>query len=255
MLKAIIIDDEIAALRSLEMLLQNYCKNVNVVGKGQSVEEGIGLIKQFNPDIVFLDIEMPHGNGFELLEQTPDHCFEVIFITAYNQYAIKAFKYSAIDYILKPIDIDELVNAVEKASNLLKNQVNPRERYAALFQNIKEILPHKLVVPCNDGFKYIDLNNVLHLSLEKDSVKFYLCNNSVTECIKLTSDINDILIEKGFVSINNGIMVNLNKVLKVDKAGKGMVILEGNHTVPLDSYSKETFIEQLTAFNIKKFKT
>lgn len=254
MFKAIIIDDEIAALRSLELLIQNYCPTVSIVGKGQSVEEGIDLVKKHNPDIVFLDIEMPHASGFELLEKTPEHRFEVIFITAYNQYAVKAFKYSAVDYILKPIDIEELIQAVDKVSKLLKNQINPRERYAVLFQNIKEILPHKLVVPCKQGFKYIDLNNVLYLTVNKDNISFFLCDGSLNECGKMTSDINDILVEKGFLSIDNGTMVNLNKVLKVDKAGKGLVILEGNQTLSLEKYNKEAFIDKLMEHNIKKFK-
>lgn len=133
MLKAIIIDDELAALRTLELLLNSYCPDVHLVGKGQSVDDGIELINKHNPDLIFLDIEMPQANGFELLEKLPTLDFEVIFITAYNQFAVKAFKYSAIDYILKPIDIEELVKAVEKVTEIRKTKISPRERYKALF--------------------------------------------------------------------------------------------------------------------------
>jgi two-component system LytT family response regulator len=252
MLKAIIVDDETAALRSIELLLQAYCPNVSLVAKGQSVKEGLELIKKHNPDIVFLDIEMPQGNGFELLEQAPDLNFEVIFITAYNQYAIKAFKYSAIDYILKPIDVDELVKAVDKVTEIRKSKVNPRERYAALFQNIKEIIPRKLVLPSKDGFIYIDLNSVTYVVEEKDHIKFFQQENSTTECPDVKLNIEEMLEEKGFLAIGNGMHVNLNKVVKIDKSGKGKIILEGGNSIEFATYNKEDFIDKLTAFNAKK---
>jgi two-component system LytT family response regulator len=256
MLKAIIVDDEVAALRSLELLLQAYCPNVTLVAKGQSVKEGLELIKKHNPDIVFLDIEMPQGNGFELLEQAPDLNFEVIFITAYNQYAIKAFKYSAIDYILKPIDVDELVKAVDKVVELRSTKINPRERYAVLFQNIKEIIPRKLVLPTNDGFIYIDLNRVIYLVHEESTINFYLQDNELTtECNNVSIDLVEMLEEKGFIPVNDGIHVNLNKVIKVDKGGKGKIIFEGGKFLELKTYNKEDFIDRLTAFNTKKTST
>jgi two-component system, LytTR family, response regulator len=253
MLKAIIVDDEAAALRSLELLLQAYCPNVTLVAKGQSVKEGLELIKKHNPDIVFLDIEMPKGNGFELLEQAPDLNFEVIFITAYNQYAIKAFKYSAIDYILKPIDVDELVQAVNKVTELRSTKVNPRERYAVLFQNIKEIIPRKLVLPTSEGFIYIDLNRVTYLAQEGTTLKFFLQDDSSTiECENVNLNLVDMLEEKGFIPIDDGFHVNLNKVIKVDKSGKGKIIFIGGKSLEFTTYNKEDFIDRLTEFNSKK---
>lgn len=251
MLKALIIDDELAAQRSLELLIQSYCPTVSIVGKGQSVKEGLELIQRYNPDIVFLDIEMPQANGFELLEQLSELNFEVVFITAYNQYAVKAFKYSAIDYILKPIDIDELVKAVEKVSELRKKRLSPRERYATLFQNIEEILPRKLVIPQTNGFKYIDLTNVVILTTNADTHTFTLVDGTISECPIGCLDLEQTLVSKGFISLKNGVLINLNRVEKIDKRGNGSIIMEGDISVPLDQHNKDKLIEQLEKLSMK----
>ncbi|MDD2279194.1 MAG: response regulator [Bacteroidales bacterium] len=249
MLKAIIIDDELAAHRSLEILLKLNCPNVSIVGKGFSVSEGIKLIKETNPDIVFLDIEMPQGNGFELLEQLPDYKFEVIFITAYNQYAIKAFKYSAIDYILKPIDINELILAVEKVTEQLKNHIDPRERYTILFENIKEIIPRKLVIPDKGKYNYVDLSLAIIARLEKGTISFTMSDGSVNHYNNTNTEMSQLLAQKGFLFVDKGIMVNLSKVLKFQKTGKGSIVLEGNHAIEIGTITKEEFIEHLTKYN------
>ncbi len=249
MLKAVIIDDEVAAQRSLEILLESNCPNVSIVGKGFSVSEGISLIKETNPEIVFLDIEMPQGNGFELLEKLPDHKFEVIFITAYNQYAVKAFKYSAIDYILKPIDIDELVGAVNKVSEQLKSNIDPRERYAVLFDNLKEIIPRKLVIPGKEKYSYIDLSMAVTAQIEKGKITFTLNNGTVNEYQNINPEIETLLAQKGFIMVKSGVLVNLGKVKKFQKSGKGAVILEGGEVIELELVTKDEFIEQLTAYN------
>lgn len=245
MLSAIIIDDEQAALRTLELLLNSYCPNVSVVAKGHSVAEGLELVNKHNPDIVFLDIEMPQANGFELLEQLPDLDFEVIFITAYNQFAVKAFKYSAIDYILKPIDIEELVKAVEKVTEIRKTKISPRERYKALFQNIEQILPQKLVVPNEGNYKYVDLNAVLKLETHKNQYTFTMVGGTTFTCSTGNLDVENNLLKKGFISTEKGVLVNLNKVEKIDKKGDGTIILEGNYHIALSPSNREKIISHL----------
>jgi len=251
MLTAIIIDDEVAAQRSLELLIKSYCPCLSLLAIGQSVSDGLELINKFNPDIVFLDIEMPGANGFELLEQLPEINFELIFITAYNQYAVKAFKYSAIDYILKPIDIDELVNAVEKVCELRKSRLSPRERYAALFQNIEEVLPRKLVIPTTEGYKYIDLSEVVILSTHKDKHTFTLVDGSTAEYPRGILDLEETLVSKGFIELKSDIMINLNRIERIDKKGSGSIIMTGNITVPLDQQNKDKLIEQLEKLSMK----
>jgi two-component system, LytTR family, response regulator len=251
MLRAIIIDDELAAVRSLELLINTYCPDVSILGKGHSVVEGIDLIKKLNPDIVFLDIEMPQANGFELLERIPDLNFEIIFITAYNQYAVKAFKYSAIDYILKPIDIDELVKAVEKVSELRKAKSSPRERYAALFNNIEETLPKKLVIPKELGFQYIDLNNVLVLKTVNNEYVFSLTNGSTFTCAKGSLDVEVTLAEKGFLHLNSCLMINVDKIEKLDKRGNGIIVMEGGLNIPIEESRKDQLVQRLEKISFK----
>lgn len=252
MLKVIIVDDEVASVRTLELLLNAYCPNITLVGTGQSVKEGISLISEHNPDIVFLDIEMPEANGFELLEQLPDLNFEVIFITAYNQYAIKAFKFSAIDYILKPIDIDELVKAVEKVSELRKAKVNPRERYKTLFQNIEHALPSKLVIPREKDFTYVDLANVLMHTKTVNGYLFTMVDGSETESPKYSFDIKSTLESKDFVEFEKDKFLNLHMVKALDKKGVGSLIMEGDVIIPLNNNNKERIIEQLEKISLGK---
>ena len=133
LLEIIIIDDEIAAIENLQILLNKYCNDIEVVATASSADEGFELINEENPDLIFLDIEMPHANGFDLLKRFTNPTFSVIFTTAYNQYAIQAIKFSALDYLLKPIDVDELITAVSKVEE--KSQVDDN-RVNVLLENI-----------------------------------------------------------------------------------------------------------------------
>lgn len=128
MIRVVIVDDEQDAINSIELIINEYCSNAEVVGTASSAVEGRDIILNQQPDLVFLDIEMPRGNGFDLLEMLPERNFEIVFITAYNNFAIKAFKYSAIDYILKPIDIEEFIEAVDKAEKRVNASKNFSEK-------------------------------------------------------------------------------------------------------------------------------
>ena len=248
-LKAILVDDEIAAIRSLQFLLENYCKDVEVVGTARSAGEGIELATKFNPDIIFLDIEMPTGSGFELLEQLPGLDCQVIFVTAYNKYAVRAFKYSAVDYLLKPIDIEELENAIQRVVEQKSQKINPRERYSVLFENIREVLPRKLVFPEVNGYSYVDLQNVLYVDIDNFNFAFSLDDGTVKQCSCDALNISEILTERGFQSVSPSCMVNLNMVHKVDKSGNGSVILNNGLSLPLDKVKKDDFINKLLWFS------
>lgn len=246
MLKAVIVDDEIAAQRSLEILLELNCPNVSIIGKASNVSEGIERISETNPDLVFLDIEMPQGDGFKLLEHFHGKRFEVVFITAYNQYALKAFKHNAIDYLLKPVDVDELVRAVAKVTERIRNNVDPRERYAKLFESIERMIPRKLAIPTKEQTVYVDLGSVVMAKIESTAITLTLVDGQVSEYKSTCSDLTSQLSEKGFVEVDKGLLVNLHKVLRFDKNGKGAVLLEGEHSVAIRTISKDEFIEKLT---------
>ncbi len=252
MLRALLVDDEIAALRSLELLLKEFCTNVEVVGKARSVREAVDQIITLNPDIVFLDIEMPEGNGFELFDLAPNLEFHVIFVTAFNQYAVRAFKYSAIDYLLKPVDIDELISAVGKVNELIDQKVSPRENYSILFENIKGILPKKLVIPQGNTYSYIDLEKVLFIVISKEVTTFFMTDETEVSYPELKLNLPSLLKERGFHLASPDTLVNLAKVSKVDKFDKGRVVLENNRSIPFDVIRKEDFIEKLVCYNQEK---
>mgnify|MGYP001335420469 CR=1 FL=1 len=246
MLRVVLVDDEIAAIRSLELLIEQFCSDIQVVGTARSVQEAIQQIDSQKPDLVFLDIQMPHGSGFDLLEHIPNYNFEIIFITAYNQYAIKAFKYSAVDYILKPIDIDELLSAIEKARNMLKKKTSSRARYSALFENLRGLLPNKIVIPQENSFLTIDLSLVSTIEFNSKGATFHMADSNTVSCSICNENIPELIQEKGFVEIQPKLFLNLMKVVKVDKVGKGNVILENGKSITLEHISKEEFIEILS---------
>jgi len=165
MINTLIIDDEPKVQKSIEMIIKQYCPQLNVVGTASSALEGIKEINCKKPNLVLLDIEMPHGTGFDLLEGISNHDFQIIFITAYNQYAIKAFKYSAVDYLLKPIDIEEFILAVSRVEKNIQIFANPR--FDVLLENVKNNNLSKIAIPTSDGLEYISVNSIMYLEAER----------------------------------------------------------------------------------------
>lgn len=249
MLKAILVDDEIAAIRSLELLLKQCCPDVQIIGTARSGKEALQLLSHVTPDIVFLDIEMPHGSGFELLESIPNLNFEIIFITAYNQYAVKAFKYSAVDYILKPVDIDELVKAVDKVRRIKSSHTNSRARYNALFENLKGLVPVKLVIPQGDTFQTINLKDVVVVNLKCNSASFLFMDGTLVSCSSCSNDLSSMLSERGFLNVATECFINLGKVKMIEKSGKGSVIMENGKSIDIELISKEDLINQLARYS------
>src|SRR5664280_2245548 len=147
-----IIDDEPDALDFISSIAAEYCPDLDVCGKANNVKEGINLINEIKPDLVFLDVEMPNGTGFDLLAQFPEKNFDVVFITAFNHYAIKAIKFSAVDYILKPININEFIESVNKViQKHATNSLAGNENFDVLLENLRTAHPTRLVIPTSDG--------------------------------------------------------------------------------------------------------
>lgn len=250
MLRALLVDDEVASIRSLEILLSQFCKQVEVIGTARSVEEALSKAQQLKPNLIFLDIEMPSGTGFDFLERSASCNFEIIFITAHNNYAVKAFKYSAIDYILKPIEIEELVKAVEKVEEIMKTNFDSRNKYNALFDNIREIIPQKLVVVVNGQYDCIDLRDVLYLELAGSKINVHLEDGSILNIEDVFSSIEESLLDRDFYRIHQNYMVNIQKVKRVIKVSSGNVELITGLQLPLNPLKKEEFILRLSAINV-----
>src|SRR5262245_56771790 len=179
MLKAIIVDDEKVSREILQDYLGKYCADVSVLALAESAAQGVECIKKHKPDIVFLDVEMPKGNGFDLLEQIEDINFETVFVTAFDNYAIQALNYSAAYYILKPVSIDELVAAVEKIkSQREKNQ--PALYTRILLENIHAsgVQQQKIVLPLQDGFEVVSISDIVHCEAHDNFTDFYFVSKN-----------------------------------------------------------------------------
>lgn len=244
MLRAVVVDDEVAAIKSIELIAQRYCPEIQVVASAMSIETGLELILNLNPDLVFLDIQMPRGTGFDLLEAIPDRKFDIIFITAYHHYAVKAFKYSAIDYLLKPIVIEEMIDAVRKVKKTREDKISNKSKYVALFDNLNTVLPNKLIIPHSAGFEHIDLNKILYLEQAGSAATVYTVDGLQWLSTKDINEFEEILVERSFFKISHTVLVNLVHVAKVNKSIKNLTLLDGK-TITVAPVRMASLLEQI----------
>lgn len=248
-MKAIIIDDEERARSTLLKLLQDYCPAVDVLGLCTSVPEGVLAINKLRPQLVFLDIEMPEYNGFELLNFFRDVDFEIVFVTAYNEYALKAFEVSAVDYILKPVDIEKLKAAVEKAhkksgSHDMQNRVDIlKEGFAAGQFN-------KIALPVAEGLLFVDTSDIVYLSADGAYTEVWLRNGSKILVSKKLKFFEDVLDQRpNFFRSHRSYIVNINFIKKYSKADNALT-LDNGKTVIISRDKKQEFEEQLRSNNL-----
>lgn len=247
MLKAVIVDDEEKSIKTIQLILKDYCMDVDVVGTANSPDEAIKIINKTEPDIVFLDIEMPHGSGFEVLENIPDRHFDVIFITAYDQYAIKAFKYSAVDYILKPIDIDEIVGAVNRILN--RGKLNGRPNYDLLIENINTSKPKKLTLPTSKGYLFIDIDNIIYFESDRNYSFIYLTNQKKILVSKNIGDFEEFLDDTVFFRCHRSYLINMYHVQQYIKTDGGEIEMINGAKIPISRRKKDEFIKKMSEIN------
>ncbi len=249
MLNAIVIDDEVDAINSIELIINEYCSNVTVVGKADSVATGKELIKQLNPDLIFLDIEMPRGSGFDLLEMFPDRNFDVIFITAYNNWAIKAFKYSAVDYILKPIDIDEFIAAVSKVEKARANNNHSSDKYKILLENLKSSSGcKKIAISTSEGIEYVDIHKIIRFEGEGSYSKIFIEGQSEILVSKNLKEFQELLSKNNFFRTHNSHLINLEYVRKYILKDGGYIEMKDSSIVPISRRKKDLFTEEMQRF-------
>ena len=249
MLKALIIDDEPKARRILEELLKEYCPNdIIVVANAQDVPSGVKAIAQFQPDIVFLDIEMPNYTGFQLFDFIADINFETVFTTAYQEYAIQAFKVSAIDYLLKPIQIDGLIASVEKVKKE-KAEKNPQNynqsanKIAALQSNLNNT-NQKIALPVSDGLLFVETNDIIYLSAEGAYTEIFIKEKKEKLIVsKNIKTFEEILTQPCFFRAHRSYIINLNCVSQYIKQDGGYIIMENGAQVSLSKDKKEEFLK------------
>ncbi len=246
MIRTVLIDDETDSIRVLQKLLETYCPQVEVVGTAEGVETGLPIIQEMRPDLLFLDIEMTRGNAFDLLNQLRPLTFQVIFVTAFDNYAIRAFKYSAVDYLLKPVDIDELVNAISRVAERSK-QRNIVDQMQLFLDNMGtySLAQQKMAVPTLDGLIFINLREVVRLEAKSSYTQIKLENGEVVMATRTIKDYEDILPETLFCRIHNSHIINLQKIEKYHKGRGGYVVLEDGSEIEVAIRRRQEFLRRL----------
>ena len=243
MINALIVDDEENSRQTLSNMLEKYCKGVRVIGKAASVKAARVIIDEKAPDVVFLDIEMPVENGFKLLEYYPEPKFAVVFTTAYDQYAVKAFKFSAIDYLLKPIDLEELRDAVEKVKANKAESKKPQ--YETLQYNINNNLK-KLALPTLEGYSFIDLDDILYCEASNNYTIVFSTSGKKVIVSKTLREYEDLLTEFNFFRVNRSHLINLNYILEYKKGRRPIIVMNNKSEVSLASSRKKEFLDRLS---------
>lgn len=241
-LKAILVDDERSSLQNLQQKLLEFCPDISVIASAENPEDAILLIRQHKPDVIFLDIEMPRMSGLRMLEELTDYTGEIIFTTAYNHYAVDAIRISAFDYLVKPVSITDLQNAVAR---LVKyKQSETKERLDILRQSLNENKSQedKIAVPTADGMEFIQIKNIVHIESSSNYSKIFLKEGKAMLVTKLLKDFEDILMPYKFYRIHNSHLINLSYIKKYIRGDGGQVVMQNGDIVDVARRKKEEFL-------------
>ena len=243
MIRTIIVDDEFMSRETLRDMIALYCNDIEIIGEGQDVRSGVKIIKQLKPDLVFLDIRMPDGSGFELLRQLMPVNFRIIFITAYEEYAIKAFKFNAIDYITKPVDPEELRTAVVKASREIETTSLNDQLRSMLDSYVKPPEPEgkKFILRTFDAFHILDYDDIIRCESDRNYSIFILKNGERIMISKSLSEFADQLEENGFFRVHQSHFINL-KYLKKFKKDEFMAVLKDDTEITVAYRKRDELI-------------
>lgn len=241
-IKAIIIEDEAISRSTLRSYLGKYCPQVKLLGEAENIIEGRKLIEEHQPQLVFLDIEMPFGTGFDLLEQFEKLPFEVIFITAYSNYAMQALNLSAAYYILKPISIEELEIAVGKIADRLQEQ-SPINLGEVLIQNLREAQHQKIVIPTLEGFELMAVDEIIRIEAS-DNYAQIIAKNKTLLVSKTLKHFSKLLEPLHFARVHKSHLVNVHEVAKYRKGKPAYIELSNGDSVPIAASRKDDFLKQ-----------
>jgi two-component system LytT family response regulator len=241
---SIIVDDERNSRENLAGILSGYCPQVWVAGLVSSVAEAITLIRQYHPQLVFLDIEMPENNGFKLLEAFDSYPFEVIFVTAYDHYAIKAIRFSAADYILKPVNVNELTDAVARVSRRIREK-QENERIKFLQQNLLRPASPKIGLPVGDHVEYVPVDSIIRCKGEGNYTSVIFPERNPILVAKTLVEFEELLAEHGFIRVHKTHLVNLKYVTAFIRNNSGSLILSNGDEVAISRRRKDRVRERL----------
>ena len=248
MIKTIIIDDEPDCCESLSILLKRNCPDVNIAGTFYSAEKALAAINEINPQLIFLDIEMPNMNGFEMLERLPEINFELIFTTSYDQYAIKAIRFSAMDYLLKPIDREELQKAVKKVANRLQKPLT--QQLEILLQKINHTNNpiQRIALPTMEGLKLVPVDSIISCASEGNYTIFLLKDKQKIVVSRPLKEVEEMLEEHSFFRVHHSYIVNINEIDRFIKSEGGYLIMSDGSSVDVSRSKKEQLLKKLLPY-------
>jgi two-component system LytT family response regulator len=249
MIRCILVDDEKNALEMMEWLLKTYCPNVEIMAICNSAEQGIEAIHKFKPDVVFLDIEMPRMNGFDMLEKFDKLFFDVVFCTAYDQFAIKAFKYSALNYLLKPVDPDDLKATVERIEE--RKAIPTKEQFDLLLQNINQPVkstPQRIALTTNDGMIFVPTSDIIYCEAESNYTKVVLLGGKKIVVSKVLKDIDEALSGPDFCRVHSSFLINVNRIKKYVRGDGGYLIMDDDANISISRNRRQEFMDLFSKF-------
>ena len=243
MQRTMIIDDEAHVRESLADMLRSHCPNAKVVAMADGVQSGLKAIRSHQPDLVLLDIKMSDGTGFDLLEKLENIDFRIIFITAFDQYAIKAFKFSALDYLLKPVESSDLKAAVDKADKLSQKEINTQLNTLANNLQTDEQAKKKIILKTFDNIHLVKVKDIVYLESDGRYTTVWLATGDHVIISETLKHYHEMLNDMGFYRLHKSYLINLEYIQRFEKAEGGYVILEGGAKVPVASRKREDLLE------------
>ncbi|HEY4149226.1 MAG TPA: LytTR family DNA-binding domain-containing protein [Chitinophagaceae bacterium] len=247
MINAVIIDDEQHCINRLGSLLREHCADtVTLAGTWSSVPEGLEALRRQQPDLVFLDVMIHEETGFDLLKQLPRIHFDVIFTTAFEKYAVQAFKFSAIDYLLKPIDPDDLKQAIGKMVRKMEKSELPG-KLETLFHNLKDMQgsSKRIGIPTINGFTFLQVNDIIHCQSDINYTTLFLKEKQKITVAKTLKEFEELLSEYNFYRVHNSHLINLGCVKSYNKGKGGFVLMSDNSEIEVSTRRKDEFLKKL----------
>jgi two-component system, LytTR family, response regulator len=240
---AFIVDDEYHSRKVISLMLKDFFPEIEIVGEAESVRKAVEGIKQTHPGIVFLDIQLQHETGFHLLDQTSDLKFEIIFVTAHDEYAVRAFKYSAIDYLVKPIDINEFQSAVERAKKRISQQQSMhKEQLQLLNLHLEKRKPDKIAIPSPNGLIFVDIQDIIYCQGIGNYTQIFLENGPKITSGHTLKLYEDLLTDSLFFRAHKSFLINLSHIKSYLRGEGGTVVMSNGHEIEIARRNKVAFL-------------
>jgi two-component system, LytTR family, response regulator len=246
-LKAILVDDELSSLQNLQQKIAEFCPEIKIVATPGKPEEALFLIRHYKPDVIFLDIEMPRMNGFRMLEELQDVEAEIIFTTAYNHYAIDAIRISAFDYLMKPISVEDLQNAVSRL--MIKHKRQTQEKLSVLKRSLQENRSQedRIAIPTGEGMEFINIKNIVRVESSSNYSKLHLLSGQTLLVTRLLKDFEEMLLPYRFYRVHHSHVINLTYIAKYIRGEGGQVVMQNGDVIDVARRKKDEFLKLIAS--------